>query len=411
MESYHFILDLALILLFTKVLGLLTRKIKLPQVVGAIIAGVLLGPAMLGLIKGTDFINDLSKLGVIVIMYEAGLNTDINKLKKAGKTSFVIALFGVIVPIAAGFGLAQLFTSSGWIDASHSTASPFLQNMLIGVVLSATSVSITVEALSEMGKLSTEVGSTILGAAIIDDVLGLVALTIVTSFVDPDINILIVLLKIVAFFVLAGVLAFAYHCFFKKWESHYGKKKRRFVITSFVFCLFLAYIAEKYFGVADITGAFVAGLAVSRTQQCDYLDHRFSTLSYMLLSPVFFASIGLKVSLPSVNTSLLIFSVCFIVVAILCKIIGCGFASKIMGLDNKDSLRVGVGMITRGEVALIIANKGAALGIMDNVFFAPIVLTVIITAITTPIFLKLAFHEKTNIPISGKIDKKSKACT
>lgn len=398
MKSYHFILDLALILLFTKVLGLITKKFKLPQVVGAIIAGLLLGPAMLGVIKETEFIDDLSKLGVIVIMFEAGLNTDINKLKKAGKTSFVIALFGVLVPIAAGFGLAQLFTFNEWIKVSNTSVSPFIQNMLIGVVLSATSVSITVEALAEMGKLSTNVGSTILGAAIIDDVLGLIALTIVTSFIDQSVNIGIVLLKIVLFFVVAGLLAIAFHWFFIKWESHYEKSKRRFVVTSFVFCLFLAYIAEKFFGVADITGAFVAGLAVSRTRQAGYLNHRFNTLSYMLLSPVFFASIGLKVSLPSLNPNILIFSACFIVVAILCKIIGCGLASKIMGLSNKDSLRVGVGMITRGEVALIIANKGANLGIMDNIFFTPIVLTVIFTAIVTPILLKLAFHEKEKLP-------------
>lgn len=397
MDSYQFILDLALILLFTKVLGLITRKLKLPQVVGAIIAGMLLGPAMLGLIKGTDFINDLSKLGVIVIMFVAGLNTDINKLKKAGKTSFVIAVIGVVVPIAAGFGLAHLFTSNGWFVASQTTASPFLQNMLIGIVLSATSVSITVEALTEMGKLSTDIGSTILGAAIIDDVLGLVALTILTSFADPMVHIVTVLLKIVAFFIVAGVLAYAYHCFFVKWENRYDENKRRFVITSFVFCLSLAYIAEKFFGVADITGAFVAGLAVSHTHQSDYLNHRFSTLSYMLLSPVFFASIGLRVSLPSINTSVLIFSAVFILVAILCKVIGCGLASKAMGLNNSDSLKVGVGMITRGEVALIIANKGAALGIVDEVFFTPIVLTVIITAITTPVFLKLVFKEKSEL--------------
>ena len=196
MESYRYLLDLALILLFTKGLGLLTRRVQMPQVVGALLAGLILGPAMLGFMKETAFISEVAELGVIVLMFCAGMETDIQELKASGKASFVIALIGVLVPLAGGFGVAYIFNRPDMI-ASEVSASTFLQNIFIGVILTATSVSITVETLKEMGKLKTRSGNAILGAAIIDDVLGIVALTIVMSMADSSVSIGVVLLKIV----------------------------------------------------------------------------------------------------------------------------------------------------------------------------------------------------------------------
>lgn len=194
MESYQFLLNLAIILLSTKVLGLVTRKFHMPQVVGALLAGVILGPAVLDMLHETEFLDKLAEIGVIVLMFCAGLETDTRELKKSGKSAFIIALIGVIVPLAGGYAVAAYFNRPSVI-ASDASGTAFLQNMFIGVILTATSVSITVETLKELGKLKTHSGNAILGAAIIDDVLGIIALTIITSMADSNVNLVTVLLK------------------------------------------------------------------------------------------------------------------------------------------------------------------------------------------------------------------------
>ena len=399
MEDYSYLLSIALILISTKVLGLFSKKIKLPQVVGALIAGVIMGPACLGWIHNTEMLSCLSEIGVIVLMFAAGLETDINELKRTGKASFLIALIGVIVPMLGGAAAAYFFNDS--VDGNK-----MLQNIFIGIILTATSVSITVETLKEMGKLSTPAGNAILGAAIIDDILGIIALTMVISMADSSVSIGMVLLKILGFFVFTFVAAVGYHYAFKKWTDNSAVKLRRYVVISFAFCLVLAYCAEEFFGVADITGAFFAGLAISGTNKADYVTKRFDTLSYLLLSPIFFASIGLKVVLPKMNLEIVLFTVIICLVAILTKVIGCGLGAKICKYSNKEALQIGVGMISRGEVALIVANKGEAVGLMSDKFFAPIVIMVVLTTIITPVLLKLVFKDKND---AGKVEEKEPA--
>ena len=391
MQSYNFLLDIALILLSTKVFGLITKKFHMPQVVGALLAGLILGPAMLGVITETDFLNQVSELGVIVLMFSAGLETDVKELKKTGLASFVIALIGVIVPLVGGFFLALAFNKT---IPSDATTPLFLQNIFIGVILTATSVSITVETLKEMGRLNTHAGNAILGAAVIDDILGVVALTIVTSSADPSVNIFSVLFKIVLFFVFAVASGFVFYMFFKWWTGKADHDLRRFVIVAFVFCLLLSYVAEEWFGVADITGAYIAGLVIANTQRTKYVASRFGTLSYILLSPVFFASIGLKVELPNMTASIIIFAVLLVVIAVLTKVVGCGFGAKMMKFSGQESIQIGVGMISRGEVALIVANKGNAVGLMSTNLFGPVVIMVVVTTIITPILLKVVFSSK-----------------
>lgn len=401
--TYNFLLDLALILLCTKVLGLLTRNFKMPQVVGALLAGVILGPAVLNVLSDKDFITKISEIGVIVLMFTAGMETDIKELKKTGKASFIIASCGVLVPLGGGFLLAYLFNGPDMSEGA--TASLFLQNMFIGVILTATSVSITVETLKEMGKLNTRAGNAILGAAIIDDILGIIALTIITSMADPTVQIGIVLLKVVAFFVFAGVAGFVFFLFFRKLQNHYHKDMRRFVILAFVFCLVISYCAEEFFGVADITGAFIAGLIISNTERAPYIASRFETLSYTLISPVFFASIGLKMTMPEMTPHIIIFSILLMIIAVLTKIIGCGLGAKICKFGTRESIQVGVGMISRGEVALIVATKGAALGLMSNMFMGPVILTVVVTTVIAPILLKIAFASRKNGKGGGEDQK------
>ena len=391
MEDYSYLISISLILLSTKVLGLFSKVVRLPQVVGALLAGIILGPACLGIVHSTEMLSNLSEIGVIVLMFAAGLETDIDELKRSGKASFLIALIGVLVPLAGGAAVAYFFNDS-------TDSNVMLQNIFIGIILTATSVSITVETLKEMGKLSTRAGNAILGAAIIDDILGIIALTVVISMADESVNIGIVLLKILGFFAFTFVAAVGYHYAFKKWTDNSAVKLRRYVVISFVFCLVLAYCAEVFFGVADITGAFFAGLALSGTKKSEYISKRFDTLSYLLLSPIFFAGIGLKVELPKMNGEIVLFTVLLCVVAALTKVIGCGLGAKICKYTSKESLQIGVGMISRGEVALIVANKGEAVGLMSDKFFAPVIIMVVFTTVVTPVLLKLVFKDKTSEP-------------
>ncbi len=386
--SYHYLIDIALILLTTKVFGMITKRLQMPQVVGALIAGLVMGPAMLNIIHSTEFLSQVSELGVIVMMFTAGLGTSLNDLKQTGKAGFLVALCGVIVPLIGGIILSLFFNTS-------TDPNAFMQNVFIGVVLTATSVSITVEALKEMGKLNTVVGNTILAAALIDDVLGLIALTIVTSIGgSADANLLVVLLKIVAFFVLVVVVGIVV----KKAMDWYianvhSTDLQRYPIFAFILCLILSFCAEEFFGVADITGAFAAGLIISTTSKAKYIELKFAPLSYLLLTPIFFASIGLKVELPEMNATIVIFSILLVVVAVLTKWIGCGLGAKLCGLKGHQCEQIGVGMVCRGEVALIVADKGAALGLMPEVFFGPVIIMVVATTILTPILLKFAYRK------------------
>ncbi|MCX7843369.1 MAG: cation:proton antiporter [Clostridia bacterium] len=392
MLNYHFLLDLAIILIGTKFLGIITRKIQMPQVVGALLAGLILGPAVLGWIHETEFIKQMAELGVIVLMFNAGLETDLNELKKCGKASFIIALFGVLVPLAGGFGIAMLFNSG---NSQPMNTKLILENIFIGIVLTATSVSITVETLRELGKLNTPSGTAILGAALIDDILGIIALTIITSVADSSVSLGIVLLKILGFFVFALAVGIPFYFAFHKY-SEKQRQRRRFVIIAFSFCLTMSFIAEHFFGVANITGAFIAGLVISNTTHSHYINRRFDITSYVLLSPIFFASIGVSVSLTGMNSTIIIFSILLLVVAILSKIIGCGIEALACKYSRQESLRIGVGMISRGEVALIVASKGAAVGLINTLYFGPIIVMVVVTTIITPILLKLVYSRGKN---------------
>ena len=391
MDSYRYLLDLAIILLSTKLLGLLTRRVQMPQVVGALLAGLILGPAGFGLLTETSFIHEVAEIGVIILMFSAGMETDIKELKSSGKASFVIALCGVIVPLIGGYAVAWFYTKPGSAIETNISSPVFLQNVFIGVILTATSVSITVETLKELGKLKTRSGNAILGAAIIDDVLGIIALTIVTSMADSSISLITVLLKIVGFFAFSGIVGFVFYKVYKKWVDEAKKELHRHTIVAFVFCLIMAFIAESVFGVADITGAYIAGLIISNVQRSDYLESKFDTLSYLLLSPVFFASIGLKVTLPTMSASIVMFAVVLTIVAVLTKVVGCGLGAKLCGYQNYQVKRIGVGMVSRGEVALIVASKGSALGLMSSALLGPVIIVVVITTIITPVLLKVVF--------------------
>ena len=390
MESYSFLLFLAIIMISTKILGLFTRKIHMPAVVGALVAGVILGPSCLNLITLTGdtgvFLEQMAEIGVILLMFNAGLETDLSELKKNGVASFVTALIGVIVPLIGGFlGYAFFF------HTDFSDYDEVLKAVFVGVVLTATSVSITVETLREMGKLKGKVGTTILGAAVIDDIIGIIVLTIVTSLKDTSVSPITVVLKIVLYFVFIAVLIFVLTKLKVFVEEQ--DEKRRTAIICVALCFILSYISEEYFGIADIIGAYFAGLMLCTMKVGPYVARRCEIPSYLIFSPVFFASVGLKVTLGGMDASIWIFAIILLVIAILSKVVGCGLGAKICGCTGKEAFQVGIGMISRGEVALIVAQKGYASGMLDDVLFAPIVLVVIVTTLITPILLKLVMKD------------------
>lgn len=386
--SYHYLLDLALILLSTKFLGIITGKFQMPRVVGSLLAGLVLGPAVLNVLSETAFLSQLSEMGVIVILFTAGMGTDLRELRCAGKSGFFVALCGVLVPMAMGTGFGFLAGRCGWLPGNT-----MLENVFLGTVLTATSVSITVETLRELGRLDTKVGSTILAAALIDDVLGLIALTVVASLAGEGTSLTLVLVKIVLFFVFAIAASFLAIRVFRWMISHAsGKNLRRYPVFAFVICLLLAYCAEEFFGVADIIGAFVAGLIVASTPKAKYIQSKFEPLSYLLLTPVFFAGIGIKVELPSLDGQLILFSLLLLATAILSKVIGCGLGARLCGFRGMECAQVGAGMACRGEVALIVANRGLSMGVMSQAMMTPIIITVVGCAVLTPVLLKLVFR-------------------
>ncbi len=385
MESYEMFKDLAIIIIFAKFFGLVARKIKVPQVAGEIVAGLLIGPSVLGLVDQSEFLSKMAEIGVVLLMFSAGLETDLKEMKKTGFAAFLIACCGVFVPLVGGTLLYSCFYGFEQIGSEH-----FLKAVFIGCIMTATSVSITVEALREMGHLTGRVGTTIMSSAIIDDVIGIIVLTFVIAFRDPEVKPLHIVVQTVLFFLFAIVVGFVCYKIFKIVDQRYPHT-RRIPIAGLALCLAMAYIAEKYFGIADITGAFVAGIILCSIRDSKYIAEKMDINSYMLFGPIFFASIGLKTDISDLNMSILVFAAAFIVVALITKIIGCGLMAKACSFSWADSLKIGVGMMTRGEVALIVSQKGLAVGLMSPVYFTAVILLIIVSSIATPILLKVLY--------------------
>ncbi len=388
MEAYSILKDLAIIVIAAKFCGLLARKCKAPQVVGEIIAGLIIGPCVLGLVAQTDFISQMAEIGVILLMFEAGLETDLKELLKTGPIALLIACAGVFIPLLGGTLLYM-----GFYGVSPWGSEEFYKAVFIGVIMTATSVSITVQTLRELGKLRGKVGTTILNAAIIDDVIGIVVLTFVIGFKNPDNKPITVVISTILFFVFAVIVGFISYKVFKWMDTKYPHT-RRIPIAGLAYCLALSYIAERYFGIADITGAYVAGIILCSIKDSDYIARKMDVNSYMLFGPIFFTSIGLKTNIEGLNGEILLFSLCFVLVAMICKIIGCGLMAKICRFNMSDSLKIGIGMMTRGEVALIVSQKGLSVGMMNNEYFAAVILLIIASSIATPILLKLIYSRE-----------------
>lgn len=400
------ILSVGIIIIAAKYLGTLLKKIGFPQVAGQIIAGLLLhfipffrnyGGLDPNVVyqEANQFISYMAEIGVVMIMFSAGLGTNLKSLVKSGVKSTVIAACGVLVPLLTGTVMALCFWGwDGWGTRN------FYQSMFIGTIMTATSVSISVATLKELGKIKSDIGQTIISAAIIDDVFGIIVLTVVLGVSSGTGGYISVILKTLLFFICAVVLGFILFKFFK-WYDRRHPHSRRIPIYGLGVAFVFAYAAEKLFGIADITGAYIAGVVFCNLNDAHYMEQKIDINSYMIFSPIFFASIGLKTNLGGMDLSLLLFSVVFVIVGCVSKIIGCGGVSKLMGYSWKESVQVGIGMMVRGEVALIVAQKGLSVGLVDSKYFAAVILLIIVSSMVVPVLLKKAFQDKEQLKIDN----------
>ena len=383
MIDTQLLLVIALILLSTKALAIGMKRIHLPQVVGALIAGVLLGPSALDLFEPNEAISVIAEFGVILLLFTAGMETDFRQLRSSIKSSLLISALGVTVALGGGFAAAFLF------------GIPSFESFFVGVVIASMSTSITVEALSEMGKLKTKTGTALLGASLFDDILVIVILAVVMGMGDSRFSIgalAILLLKIVAFFTFAIAAGVLVNKLFNWMVGRFGEK-RRLTIFAIAYCFLMAYLAE-IFGLADITGAFLAGIAFCSTRCVETLETKTHSLSYLFFTPVFLANIGLHTSFVGMSSTLILFTAVLVVVSILSKLIGCGLGARICRFTRKESLQVGVGMIARGEVSFIVAAKGIGAGFISSQMYPVVIVVVLVTVFVTPLLLKVVYADK-----------------
>lgn len=394
MPTYEIFRSLAIIIVFAKLFGIGARKLKVPQVVGEIIAGLLIGPSLLGWVDNTAFISQMAEIGVILLMFSAGLGTDIKELRKTGPIAFLIACAGVFVPLVCGTAYYMVFYG---LDSLSSPR--FIEAVFVGTIMTATSVSITVETLKELGFLKSKIGTTVMAAAIIDDVIGIIVLTFVISFKDSNVKLGTVCFDTLMFFIFSIGVGFVTYKLFQIIDRKYPHT-RRIPIAGLALCFAMAFIAEDLFGIADITGAYVAGIILCSISDSDYIARKMDINSYMLFGPIFFASIGLKTDLADFSLSLLWFSIGFVIIALVSKIIGCGLMARLCKFNTRESLICGVGMMTRGEVALIVSQKGLSVGLISPVYFSAVILLILVSSVTTPVLLKILFSKTPKEPVS-----------
>jgi len=386
--KHEFLWHTALILVSIKLVGHLTRKLGQPSVLGKLLVGIILGPAILGILHPDPWIKDAAEVGVILLMFLAGLETDLGEFKKSVGGATLVAILGVIIPFAGGWGVATLYGNAG------------LTAVFIGVLLVATSVSISVQTLRELGRLTSREGTTILAAAVIDDVLGLIVLSVTLGMASSDgaglASVGLLLGKIVGFLVVAILVGWYLLPPLVNWAKSFQVGAPR---TAIAIAAALAFgFAAEQFGVAAIVGAYLAGLALSAAGHGHDLMNEVESVTFSFFAPFFFVSVGLAANFTGVSGSFWIFALALSAVAILTKVIGCGLGAKLAGFSGNSSLGIGAGMVARGEVGLIVASIGLDRGIIDNAMFTAMIAVALLTTLVTPPLLKAIFKTTTTGP-------------
>jgi Kef-type K+ transport system membrane component KefB len=388
MEEHHSPVELlpmlAAILIGAKLAGRLSQRIGLPSVFGELVLGLVLGPSLLNLIRPNDPLALLAEVGVILLMFRAGLETDLVQMRQVGLAATIVALGGVLLPFGGGFALGRMFGMSD------------LPALFVGAVLTATSVSISAEVLRELGHLRGKVGATILGAAVIDDVLGVLVLSLVLGLAgkgDP----LIAVGQMAVFFPAAWFIGDRLLPQLRKIEHLAGGQDTVLAILLGLVMLF-AWAAEALGSVADITGAYLLGIVVARyTDEEHVVHHGSSALAYAFVVPVFFVNIGLEANVTSLGAAPL-FTILMVLLAIAGKVVGCGVGALTMRMSLREAIQIGAGMTARGEVALVMIVAGRAAGLVNDTLFTATIVMALVTTLITPPLLRLAFAQRTVPP-------------
>ncbi|WP_054645536.1 cation:proton antiporter [Secundilactobacillus oryzae] len=383
-----FIGTLCLLLVLTTLAGHFSNRIGMPSVIGQILVGIVVGPAVLGWIHLDTTINLFSEIGVIILMFIGGLESNLTLLRKYLRPAIIVACMGVIFPVILMGATANLLGLSAF------------ESLFIGVVFSATSVSISVEVLREYGALDTKEGATILGAAVADDIIGVILLSIMISLMGTQglsttgsqQNIGLVLIEQVLFFVATY--------FVVKWIAPYlmGISEKLLMassrtITSMVICLGMAWLANLV-GLSGAVGAFFAGIAVAHTPSRNVIAEHMEPLGYATFIPLFFVSIGLNMSFSHIQDSL-IFIIIMTILACLTKLAGCGLGAKMSGFSRQSDYMIGAGMVSRGEMGLIIAQIGFSAGLLSATYYSDMILIIVLATMIAPFLLKHAIKKIT----------------
>lgn len=366
--------QLVIIIVATKIAGAITVKLGQPSVLGEIIVGIIIGPAVLGIIHSNELLKTFSELGVIFLMFFAGVETNIKDLTKNIKPALSVAVMGVILPFIGGYIVGTQFG----MDTLHA--------VFLGIVLTATSVSISVQTFRELNYMNTRESVTVLGAAIADDIIGLIILAVMLSIsVGGDISVSMVLIKQVIFF---AVILLVNWLVLPKLTQFLNKPRLNelLIVLAIVTCLLYSYFAE-FMGISNIIGAFFAGLAFTHPKTSIVLEEKIFPTVSVLFIPVFFVSIGLEVSFIGFFDHIWLIII-LTIVAILTKIIGAAIGARLTGFVGISTLIIGIAMVSRGEVALITSKIGLENGLFTEEFFTPIIIAIVATTLVTPPLLK-----------------------
>ncbi len=383
MEAVDVFLELALILVIAKLFGYLTVRLGFPAALGQLVGGIIVGPSLLDLVAYDEGVKLLADLGVVMLLFLAGLETDIEEFKHVGVPAFIVASMGVLVPFVLGYLVAMAW---GYSD---------VQSLFLGGVLTATSVGLTTSILMEMKKLRTRVGTTILAAAVVDDILGIVVLTILVgvntrgSIYARDL--LIILSEVGIYFILGLLVG---HPAVKRALKASEKITLPETVTAMAIAIMLifAYLAER-FQIAGITGAYLAGILVAGTDEAKKVTNKTMTIGYSLFIPIFLVSIGVESNV-RVLAHAGSFALVYALLAVAGKVFGCGFGAFVSKFKPVESFQVGIGMIPRMEIALIMANVALDEGVFTSGLFSIPVTMVLVTTIVTPFLLKWAFSRE-----------------
>ncbi|MCD2257327.1 cation:proton antiporter [Agrilactobacillus fermenti] len=374
---------LALILIATSLVGHFSARIGIPSVIGQLIVGIILGPALLNWVHPDEFIHIFSEIGVIILMFMAGIESDLGLLKKYLRPSFIVAILGVVLPVLGTFGVAEMFQMN------------FKESIFLGVIFAATSVSISVAVLKELNVLSGKAGATILGAAVVDDILAVVILSVMVSLLggtagDAASNgpgLLVTSVEQILYFIaIYFVVKFVAPFFAKIGERLYLPVGQ--TIMAVILCFGMAYIADLI-GLSSVVGAFFAGIAISQTSAKQVVDAHIEPIGYAVFIPVFFVSIGLNMKLDGITSDIWLI-VILTVVATITKLVGAGLGAYLSKFDLRTSYMVGAGMVSRGEMALIIAQIGYQAKLISSEYYAAIIAAIILTTLLAPFLLKSA---------------------